>query len=43
MALGGAVRGLPARDLATIFVHRVADLVLEISSLDSVHNLINIR
>ena len=42
MALGGAVGGLPTRDLPAVLVHRVTDLVLEISSLDSIHDLTNI-
>lgn len=42
MTLRGAVGGLPTRNLATVLVHRVTNLVLKISSLDSVHDLKNI-
>ena len=39
MVLGGAVGGLPAWDLAAVLVHGVANLVFQICSLDSIHNL----
>ena len=42
MALGAAVGGLPTWNLAAVLVHRVAHLVLKISSLDSIHDLTNI-